>query len=157
MAAPGTVDARPLRVRVLGGFAVEGLEERALGTRKARLLLKRLAVAGGRPVSADELAAVVWGDELPSNPNDQISVLVSRLRGVLGADRLPRSDAGYCLAADWFDVVELDKSVAETEERLRSGETASALAAAHVVLGLATGGLLPDEDGELARRGPSGR
>ena len=46
---------RPLRVRVLGGFAVEGYEERALGTRKARLLLKRLAAAGGRPVTADEL------------------------------------------------------------------------------------------------------
>jgi DNA-binding SARP family transcriptional activator/tetratricopeptide (TPR) repeat protein len=142
-----TVTDGTLRVRVLGGFAVEGIEERALGTRKARLLLKRLAVALGRPVASDELAAVVWGEELPANPSDQISVLVSRLRGVLGPDRLPRSDAGYCLAADWFDVAALELSVTETEDRLRSGETAAALAAAHVVLGLATGSLLPEEDG----------
>jgi DNA-binding SARP family transcriptional activator len=133
---------------VLGGFAVEGLEERALGTRKARLLLKRLAVAGGRAVSAEELAAAVWGDDLPRNPADQVSVLVSRLRAVLGSDRLPRSDAGYCLAADWFDLLELEKSVAEIEERLRSGETAAALAAAHVTFRLAAGVLLPEEDGD---------
>ena len=54
-----TAAVRGLRVRVLGGFAVEGIDERALGTRKARLLLKRLAVAGGRPVAADEIAAAV--------------------------------------------------------------------------------------------------
>jgi DNA-binding SARP family transcriptional activator/tetratricopeptide (TPR) repeat protein len=140
-----------LRVRVLGGFSIEGIHERALGTRKARLLLKRLAVAGGKPVSAGELAAVIWGDDPPANPNDQISVLASRLRGVLGTHRLPRSDAGYCLAADWFDVVELERSVAETQDRLHSGETAAALAAAQVVLGLtgsSNGTLLPEEDGD---------
>jgi DNA-binding SARP family transcriptional activator len=67
MAASGdaTVAHRPLRVRLLGGFAVEGLEERALGTRKARLLLKRLAVSAGRPVSTEGLAAAVWGEKLP--------------------------------------------------------------------------------------------
>ena len=150
MAADGasTLAGRHLRVRVLGGFAVEGLDERALGTRKARLLLKRLAVAAGRAVPADELAAVVWGTELPRIPTDQVSVLVSRLRGVLGSDRLPRSDAGYCLAADWFDSVELEHTVSEMEDRLRSGDTAAALAAAQVALGLAAGVLLPEEDGE---------
>lgn len=137
-----------LRVTVLGGFTVQGMEERALGTRKARLLLKRLAVAAGRAVPTDELAAAVWGAELPRNPSDQVSVLVSRLRGVLGPNRLPRSDAGYCLAADWFDVVELDRSAGEIEDRLRSGETAAALAAAHIALELAGGTLLPEEDGD---------
>jgi DNA-binding SARP family transcriptional activator len=99
-------------------------------------------------VSVDELAAAVWGDDLPRNPPDQVSILVSRLRGVLGSDRLPRSDAGYCLAADWFDSVELEKTVTEIEQRLRSGEAAAALAAAHVALGLAAGELLSEEDGD---------
>jgi DNA-binding SARP family transcriptional activator len=112
------------------------------------LLLKRLAVATGRPVPCEELAAAVWPDGLPKHPPDQVSVLVSRLRGVLGAERLPRSDAGYSLVADWFDLVELQRAVAEMEERLRAGEKASALAAAHAALGLASGGLLPEEDGE---------
>jgi DNA-binding SARP family transcriptional activator/tetratricopeptide (TPR) repeat protein len=133
---------------VLGGFSVEGLEERALGTRKARLLLKKLAVAGGRGVPTDELAAVVWNDEMPRNPADQVSVLVSRLRRVIGSDRLVRTDAGYCLRADWFDVVELEQTVVEIEERLLTGEDAAALAVAQIALSLATGTLLPEEDGE---------
>ena len=135
-----------LRVRVLGGFAVEGIEERALGTRKARLLLKRLAVAGGRPVAADELAAAVWGDDLPQKANDQLSVLVSRLRSVLGADRLPRGDAGYQLCADWFDLDELDRRADEMAERLAAGELGAALGAAQAALALAAGPLLPEED-----------
>lgn len=133
---------------MLGGFAVEGIDEKSLGTRKARLLLKRLAVASGRPVPTEELASALWPTGLPKQPADQVSVLVSRLRSVLGSDRLPRSDAGYCLAADWFDLAELDRAVGELEERLGSGEKASALAAAHAALGLATGGLLPEEDGD---------
>ncbi|MDQ1709867.1 MAG: hypothetical protein QOG49_1252 [Frankiaceae bacterium] len=145
---PTTSRDRPLRVRLLGGFRVEGFEEHDLGARKARLLLKRLAVAEGQPVPAAELADVVWPDNPPRNPGDQVSVLVSRLRAVLGADRLPRSDAGYCLAADWYDVAELDRLVAEIEARLRSGENAAALAAAQVALALAVGTLLPEEAGE---------
>jgi DNA-binding SARP family transcriptional activator len=139
---------QPLRVRLLSGFSIEGLEERAVGTRKARLLLKRLAIALGGAVPAEELANVVWGDELPQRPGDQVSVLVSRLRGVLGSERLPRSDAGYSLVADWFDVLELERAVTEIEERLRAGESAAALAAARGALALAAGELLPEEDGD---------
>jgi DNA-binding SARP family transcriptional activator/tetratricopeptide (TPR) repeat protein len=147
--APAAEDHAPplaLRVRVLGGFAVEGIEERALGTRKARLLLKRLAVASGRPVAPGDLAIAVWGDDLPQKPNDQLSVLVSRLRSVLGAERLPRTDAGYQLCADSFDLVELERRANEVAERLASGERGSALAAAQGALTLAAGGLLPEED-----------
>lgn len=147
-ATEGTERDRQLRVRVLGGFSVEGIEERALGSRKARLLLKRLAVAGGRAVATDELAAAVWGDNPPQRPADQVSVLVSRLRRVLGSDRLPRTDAGYSLAADWFDLVDLERCAVEIEERLRTEETGAALAAGQVALDLAAGGLLPEEDGD---------
>ncbi len=140
----------PLRVRLLGGFAVEGVDERALGTRKARVLLKQLAVAQGRPVPVDELVEVVWGDETPRTPSDQLSVLVSRLRSVLGAHRLPRTDAGYSLAADWIDTVELEERTREVEERLRSHELGSALAAAQVALATARGPLLPEEDAAWA-------
>ncbi|HUI02835.1 MAG TPA: AAA family ATPase [Acidimicrobiales bacterium] len=137
----------PLRIRLLGGFRVEGIEERALGTRKGRVLLKRLAVAGGRPVPTEELVEAVWGEEPPQRPADQVSVLVSRLRGVIGAERLVRSDAGYTLVADWVDVVELERRASEIEQRLGARETASALAAAHAGLSLASGILLPEEDG----------
>jgi hypothetical protein len=48
------------------------------------VLLRRLAVALGRPVAVDTRVDAVRGDRLPRIPNDRLSVLVSRLRGVLG-------------------------------------------------------------------------
>jgi len=57
-----------VQVRLLGGFEVEGIELRALGTRKARLLLRRLASAAGRPVGVDELVDAVWGDDSTRPP-----------------------------------------------------------------------------------------
>src|SRR5687768_1964375 len=100
---PAREDPR-MRVRVLGGFAVDGLAEHDLGSRKARSLLKVLTLARGAPVSVERLADVLWADDPPARPSDQVGVLVSRLRGVLGADRIVRSDAGYVLRVDWLDI-----------------------------------------------------
>lgn len=136
-----------LRVRLLGGFQIEGVDERALGTRKGRSLARRLAAEAGRPVSIGELAEILWGDDLPRNPADQLSVLVSRVRGVLGTERIRRGDAGYWLDADWFDYTELDSRTREIEQRLATGRVTSAVAAAEEALGLARGPLLPEEDG----------
>jgi len=110
-------DGMAVRVRVLGGLAVEGVDLGRLSSRKARRLLSRLAIARGASVSVDTLAQVVWGDELPSHPADQLSVLVSRLRSALGADRLTRTQAGYTLMADW-----LEGGSADPEERLTPRE-----------------------------------
>jgi DNA-binding SARP family transcriptional activator len=97
-----------LRVRVLGGLAVEGFTEHDLGSRKGRLLLKVLALGRGRAVSVDRLADIVWAEgELPAKPAEQIGVLVSRLRRVVGQDRVVRTDAGYALLADWLDLDDL--------------------------------------------------
>jgi DNA-binding SARP family transcriptional activator len=60
-----------------------------------------LALARGVPVSVDRIADVLWGDDQPARPADQVGVLAPRLRGVLGAERIARSDAGYSLVADW--------------------------------------------------------
>jgi DNA-binding SARP family transcriptional activator len=139
-----------LRVRVLGGLAIEGYDLRALGSRKARVLLRRLAAAQGRPVDVDELAAAVWGDALPAAPHDQLSVLVSRLRGVLGPVRLRRGDTGYALAADWFDLADLEFRAGGIAERLRMGHGSAAFAAASAALALVRGPLLPEEPGSWA-------
>src|SRR5438045_2649207 len=50
-----------MRVRVLGGLAVEGVDLTRLGSRKARRVLARLALARGAPVSVDALIETVWG------------------------------------------------------------------------------------------------
>jgi DNA-binding SARP family transcriptional activator len=137
-----------LRVRLLGGLIVEGLDERDIGSRKGRTLLKVLATARGVPLTADRIADVLWGDEPPARPADQVGVLVSRLRAVFGAERLPRTDAGYALRLDWLDLDELETRVAEAERRHAAGQTAAARAAAEAALALVRGPLLPDEDGE---------
>lgn len=137
-----------VRVRLLGGFEVDGIDDRHLGSRKARALLKALALERGRPLSSDALTEILWPERLPARPADDLQVLVSRLRAVLGADRLVRSDAGYTLRCDWLDLDELDGRVDEAEARLVAGRVAAARAAATSALRLARGPLLPEEDGE---------
>lgn len=143
-----------MRFRVLGGFGVEGITEHDLGSRKARTLLKVLVLARGSPVSVDALADVLWADHLPARPADQVGVLVSRLRGVLGADRLLRSDAGYSLVADWLDIDEAAALAARAGKALAEGRVGAARAAAAAALDLVRGPLLPEEEGEwvLAER-----
>src|SRR5207244_4338066 len=106
---PSPTGPRDLRVRVLGAFTVEGVALRAFGTRRARTLLKVLALGRGRPVSVDRLVECLWPDGRPARPSVQVSVLVSRLRSVLGPDRLPHTPAGYALVADWIDAQALDE------------------------------------------------
>src|SRR5579884_2619802 len=134
-----------VRLRVLGEFGVDGVEPIRLGSRKARTLLKVLALARGRPVSVDRLVDVLWPQGAPARPEDQVAVLVSRLRAVLGHHRLPRRDAGYALVADWLDLDALAELSEEARRRLRAGAYASARAAAEAGLVLARGPLLPDE------------
>ncbi|MDQ3897752.1 MAG: AAA family ATPase, partial [Actinomycetota bacterium] len=137
-----------MRVRVLGSFDVDGLEDRDLGSRKGRTLLKVLAVAEGSPVPVDRLADVLWGDEQPARPADQVGVLVSRLRAVLGPERIARTGTGYALESDWLDVHEVRNLAAAASTAMSEGRIGAARAAADAALALARGGLLPDEDGE---------
>ena len=136
-----------MRVRLLGAFEVEGVAEHDLGSRKARRLLKVLAVARGVPVSVDRIADVLWADDQPSDPAAQVGVLVSRLRRVLGTDRIARSDTGYALVADWLDVEELLGLAEISAEALREGRLGAARVAADAALALTRGSLLADEDG----------
>ena len=138
-----------LAVRVLGPFAVEGLDERGIGSRKARTLLKLLACERGEPVSVDRIADAIWGDALPAKPADQVSVLVSRLRGVLGG-RIIRTDAGYALDYDWLDLDELITRSREAVARLEAGRCGAARAAASAALRLVGERALVDEDAAWA-------
>ncbi|MGI8663816.1 MAG: BTAD domain-containing putative transcriptional regulator [Acidimicrobiales bacterium] len=134
--------ADELRVRLLGGLDVEGVDAKGLGSRKARTLLKLLALERGGPVSADRAIDVLWGNDAPAHPVDQIGVLVSRLRPAIGADRLTRSDAGWSLDVDWLDVTELESRV---DEAGRATSASMVLAAARAALSLVRGELLADE------------
>ena len=143
-------EGRGIRVRLLGGLAVEGIDEHALGSRKARLLLKRLAVAGGRAVTSEELIDVVWPTASPTRPNDQLGVLVSRLRRVLGTETIVHSDSGYRLDVDWLDIDELSTRVEEASSAFGEGRYAAARAAAEAAMSVGRGRLLPDDEGHVA-------
>jgi DNA-binding SARP family transcriptional activator len=130
---------KSLAVRVLSDFAVDGVEPQAFGSKKARLTLQLLALAGGQAVPASVLIDALWGDAPPAHPDDQLAVLMSRLRSVLGRDRIDHSDSGYLLAADWLDAAELAALTAEVERRQTAGNALGAAAAARVALSLVRG------------------
>ena len=136
-----------LRLRLLGGLAIEGRTSKDVGSRKARTLLAVLAVRHGSAVSVGTLAEILWGHDQPARPQDQVGVLVSRLRGSLGAHRIVRHDAGYQLATDWLDVAELDQRSAAAAASLAAGDAVSARLGATMALDLVRGDLLPEEEG----------
>ena len=136
------------KVRLLGGLEIDGHRAGELGSRKARTMLAALALARGRPVPADRLVDILWQDDVPSHPADQLGVLVSRARRILGGDALPRGRGGYALPVEWLDLDELHRRVAEAGTRLQAGQPGAARAAADAAIELAERGLLPDEDGE---------
>ena len=142
------VAPQPLRIRLLGGLDVEGTASARLGSRKARTLLKVLALGRGSVVATGAVCEVLWADgDAPARPVDQVGVLVSRLRRVLGPDRLERAEGGWLLAVDWLDVAELEARAAEALERLDAGQHAAARTAARAALDLVRGPLLPDDEG----------
>jgi DNA-binding SARP family transcriptional activator/tetratricopeptide (TPR) repeat protein len=132
-----------LAMRVLGEFAVDGIQPAALGSRKARLALQLLALGQGRTVPSAVLADALWGEAQPARPDDQLAVLMSRLRTVLGRDRIAHRDGGYLLRCDWIDAVELGHLVEEIERRRSAANVIGAAAAARVALSLLRGGAAP--------------
>src|SRR5579862_3985958 len=142
---------KSLAVRVLGDFGVDGIDPQALGSRKGRLALCVLALAEGHPVPAGVLTDTLWGDTPPAHPEDQLAVLISRLRSVLGRDRIQHRDRGYALRCDWLDAAELASLTEEMDRRRGTGNILGAAAAARVVLSLLRGYGPPSVPGEWAQ------
>ncbi|TNM40350.1 hypothetical protein FHP29_09825 [Nocardioides albidus] len=127
-----------LAVRVLGELTVDGFDVAQLD-RKARGLLQLLALARGGAVPVDAAVEALWGDAPPRRPGDQVAVLASRVRRLLGRESVQRTDRGYRLHADWCDLVELEAVTREAERRHAAGETGAAAAAARAALALLRG------------------
>ncbi len=135
-----------VRVKLLGTFEIEGLDPRRLGSRKARTLLKLLAVARGQPVAVDRVIECVWPDDLaPSRPDEQVAVLVSRLRTVIGSDSLVKTSAGYQLVVDWLDIDAVADLTDQAARQLAAGNCALARVMAEAALERIRGPVLADE------------
>jgi DNA-binding SARP family transcriptional activator/tetratricopeptide (TPR) repeat protein len=125
-----------LAVRLLGEFGIDGYAQAAFGSKKARLALQLLALAQGEAVTTDVLVDALWGEAAPTRPEDQLAVLMSRLRSVLGRERIDHRDGGYVLHYDWLDAVELSHLVTEMERRQAVGNLVGAAAAARIAISL---------------------
>ena len=145
---------KSLAIRVLGEFGVDGVEPQALGSRKARLALQHLALGAGQVVPSDVLVDALWEHDPPARPGEQLAVLMSRLRSVLGKERIEHRDGGYLLRADWLDAIELAALTDEAERRQGAGNVTGAAAAVRVALSLldSTGSVpVPGEWARLRR------
>ncbi|MGV3759688.1 MAG: BTAD domain-containing putative transcriptional regulator, partial [Actinomycetota bacterium] len=144
---PGASARRSVRITTMGGFGVEvdgvSVSTGTWGSRQARVVCKRLAVAFDRPVPRDELADLLWPDELDDAARSaRLSVVLSNVRRVLGGGIVADRDA---VRLD-LDAVELD--LAAVHEAMAAGDD-EAVVAAH------TGPLLPEdayEDWAIAAR-----
>src|SRR5687768_10256777 len=87
--------------RILGPLeVVDGERPLALGGHKQRSLLAMLVLHAGEVVSTDRLLADLWGEAPPATADKSIQTYVSRLRRVLGPDRLATRAPGYVLHID---------------------------------------------------------
>ena len=74
-------------------------------------------LGAGQAVPAGVLIDALWDTAPPARPEDQLAVLMSRLRTVLGRDRIEHRDQGYLLHCDWLDAAELAMLTDEVERR----------------------------------------
>ena len=79
------------RIQLCGRFVVDidgSRIEDTLPGRRGRVLFAYLVLNRGRPLPRDELLVAGWGEDTPAAARNALSVLLSKLRHGLGANRL---------------------------------------------------------------------
>ncbi|WP_188191991.1 AfsR/SARP family transcriptional regulator [Nonomuraea sp. SYSU D8015] len=115
-----------MRVEVLGpvnAYLDSGDSVEISGVR-LRMLLSRLALEPGRPVSAETLIDDLWGEEAPAGATAALHSLVARLRKALsGAAALELVAGGYRLSVRPQDVdaCQFEELVARGRRELVAG------------------------------------
>jgi DNA-binding SARP family transcriptional activator len=109
---------------ILGSLEVtEGGRLLPLGGPKQRALLAILLLNANEAVSRDRLIEGIWGEQPPASPGHTIDTYVSRLRKLLGPDRIARRGGGYALHVEPGEL-DLDRF----EQLATAGNQAEALA-----------------------------
>lgn len=149
-----------VKVFLAGGVALEtdgvAIDEARFPGRQGRLLFAYLVAEQGRPVPRDELAEALWGETPPATWDKALTVLVSKLRGLLTEHGLDGpsvlTSAFGCYRLDlpiesWVDVIAAVDAVQEAEAALSAGDLESAKAAARLAEPLVRKPFLPGESG----------
>jgi DNA-binding SARP family transcriptional activator len=131
------------------------LDEQRFPGRQGRILFAYLAAQKGRPVPRDELAELLWGDELPATWEKALRVLMTKLRtllsecGIDGASALTSAFGCYQLTLPdgaWIDVHAAATGAEQAEAALAAGDLDGARARASTAAELARRVFLPGED-----------
>jgi DNA-binding SARP family transcriptional activator/tetratricopeptide (TPR) repeat protein len=151
-----SLDGTAVRLSLVGRFEVRRggvrIDLTELGSRKARTLLKLLAVERGHLVQTDRIVDILWNDHPPAQASENVATLISRLRKTLGASALA-GRGGYRLGELPFVVVDVDDGadlVTEAERRLTAAQPALAAAAAARALDLLAGGRILEDEPDAA-------
>jgi DNA-binding SARP family transcriptional activator len=149
-----------VRISLTEHLAVEAngarLDEKRFPGRQGRIVFAYLAAQNGRAVPRDELAELLWGDELPATWEKALRVLMTKLRALLdecgldGSAALTSAFGCYklTLPADaWIDVDAAVEAVERAEAELAAGDLDEARSQATVAAALARRSFLPGEDG----------
>ena len=150
--------AKSLRLKVFltGRVAAEAngrvLDEARFPGRQGRLLFAYLVAARSRPVPRDELADAIWGESPPATWEKALTVIASKLRGLVAEDGITLTNAFGCYRLDlpegtWVDLFAAASGAQDAEEALAAGELDQARAAAESAESLARPPFLPGEDG----------
>ena len=132
------------------------LDEQRFPGRQGRVLFAYLAAQKGRPVPRDELAELLWGEELPATWEKALRVLMTKLRTLLeecgldGSSVLRSAFGCYQLTLPddvWIDVDAAHDAVVQAEQALAAGDVGEARAQASVAAALARRSFLPGEAG----------
>ncbi|MGO4757247.1 BTAD domain-containing putative transcriptional regulator, partial [Streptomyces sp. 2MCAF27] len=123
-----------------------------LGPRQRRVLLTRLLIEDGRPVSIGELCRDLWQGSQPAGAVSSVRAHVSRLRSVLDPVRHGRSrllvngPGGYSLKVprEARDTTRFEESVAQARDSMRRGQLGAARQELDGALGLWRGEALGD-------------
>jgi YVTN family beta-propeller protein len=149
-----------LKVFLAGRVAVEAdgalIPEQRFPGRQGRLLFAYLVAEQGGPVPREELAEALWGEAPPATWDTALSVLVSKLRGLLGECGIDGasalSGAFGCYRLDlppgsWVDVAAAANAAGDAEAALAVEDLAQARTLATWAASLAKAPFLPGEEG----------
>jgi DNA-binding SARP family transcriptional activator len=149
-----------LRIFICGRLAlIRGdrlVPEAAMPARQGRRLWAYLVIHRAQPVGRGELAAAVWGDDMPDAWESALNALISRLRRALLPVTGPDGPAitgeirRYDLRLPDGTVVDFERARAalhRADVLMRQGDAPGALAEARVATEIAARPFLPGEDG----------
>jgi YVTN family beta-propeller protein len=139
-----TCFAHCVQFAVLGRLEVRIDGEAApLGGPKQRVLLALLLLNANEVVSRDRLVDALWGERAPASAGRSLDSYVSRLRTLLGSDRIERRPPGYLLrlAPGELDLERFERML---EEARSAADATTASERLHEALGLWHGPALAD-------------